>query len=149
EYVLTSDGGYVIVAPGDGRKSRIEKLAISKENAQALGAKPGPLTRDQATEELAALLDLLSRPGQTAQSAPRLAALWQVLIPTAERELLRAGKIKHLYVVPDGPLSRLPFEALIVESEPRRYLVDTRTPISYGPSATILHRLATRPAQAG
>ena len=49
-------------------------------------------------------------------------------------------------MIPDGPLAQLPFECLVVDAEPRRYLLDTGTPISYGPSATILHRLATRAA---
>jgi CHAT domain-containing protein len=81
-----------------------------------------------------------------AQSIPRLAALWQLLVPAAERERLSKGKVKHLMVVPDGPLALIPFEALVLDAARPRYLLDTGTPIVCAPSATILHYLSERPS---
>jgi tetratricopeptide (TPR) repeat protein len=145
EYVLTAEGGFVIVVPGDGRKPRVEKLTVSKELARVLGSEPGPFTLGQAQEETATLLPMLARPGQSAQSIPRLEALWRLLVPAEERDLLSKGKIKRLMIVPDGPLTLVPFEALVLDAARPRYLLDTETPILYAPSATVLHHLAERP----
>jgi CHAT domain-containing protein len=71
-----------------------------------------------------------------------LAALWQVLVPAAEREALTTGKLKRLVVVPDGPLAMLPFDALVVEDTVApEYLLDVGPPIVYAPSATFLNNL--------
>jgi CHAT domain-containing protein len=153
EYVLGSEGGHVIVVPGDGRKPRVEKLTVTPEQARVLGADPGPLTLDQAREEAANLLPLLSRPGRTNEAVPRLAALWQVLVPPAERALLQSGKVKRLFVIPDGALAMVPFEALVVDKDKdkdkgRKYLLDLDTPVLYAPSATVLMNLDGRPAVA-
>jgi CHAT domain-containing protein len=52
-------------------------------------------------------------------------------------------------VVPDGALSLLPFETLVVRPGPSpQYLLDVGPPIRYGPSATVLHNLAERVAAA-
>jgi CHAT domain-containing protein len=49
-----------------------------------------------------------------------------------------AGTVKRLVIIPDGPLSRLPFEALVIGTREDRplYLVD-RFAVSYAPSATV------------
>jgi CHAT domain-containing protein len=60
-----------------------------------------------------------------------------------------SGKLKRLVVVPDGALSLLPFETLVVRPGPApQYLLDVGPPIRYGPSATVLHNLAERLAAA-
>jgi CHAT domain-containing protein len=147
EYALTPDAGFVFVVPGDGRKPRVERLLVTKEIARALGCEPGAFTLQQAQEEAGVLLPLLSKPGQSAQSIPRLAALWQLLVPAVERESLAEGKIKHLAIVADGPLALIPFEALVLDASKPRYLLDIETPVVYGPSATVLHHLSQRPVR--
>ncbi len=51
--------------------------------------------------------------------------------------------IKTLIVIPDGPLNYLPFEALVENNEPRRFLVE-RYQILYGASASCLISLRER-----
>src|SRR5262249_53017922 len=52
-----------------------------------------------------------------------------------------------LVVVPDGPLHKLPLEALVVEGGARpRYLLDELPPTVYAPSVATLVLLANRPA---
>jgi CHAT domain-containing protein len=78
---------------------------------------------------------------------PKLAALWRILIPAAERSALTDGTCKRLIVVPDGSLALVPFEALVVEpgNEPK-YLLDAGPPVVYAPSAAVLYNLSRRPA---
>ena len=84
-------------------------------------------------------------PEQAKLATAGLAALWQVLIPAAEREMLVQGKVGRLLVIPDGPLARLPFEALVVDAgDDLKYLLDSGPPIQYAASATILVNLAAR-----
>ena len=66
EYVVTTEGTFVLVVPGDGGKPRIEAIVVPKELERSLTAPVGPLTRNLAYDECASTLDLLSRPGQTA-----------------------------------------------------------------------------------
>jgi CHAT domain-containing protein/tetratricopeptide (TPR) repeat protein len=143
-YTLGRKGAYVVVVPPLGRP-RVEKLVVTKELARELGADEGPFTWEQAAEEVATLLPLLNRPGRTAEALPRLAALWRLLVPEAERVALAGGKVRRLFVVPDGPLALLPFEALVLDEKGPRYLLDAEVPILYAPSATVLVNLSDRP----
>jgi CHAT domain-containing protein len=113
----------------------------------------GPVTHSQLETALAAqdkdgLLARLRRctgPEQERELAPALAALWEVLIPEAEREALVGGRYRRLIVLPDGPLARLPFEVLVVQpGDQPRYLLDVGPVIEYASSATILINLAER-----
>ena len=50
-------------------------------------------------------------------------------------------------VVPDGPLHKLPLEALLLETTPRpRFVLDELPPLIYAPSISALAYLADRPA---
>lgn len=153
EYLLGAEGAYVVVVPSQG-SARIERLSIGENQAAALGVDAGPLTagrlgRALANEEGTGVLSQVSTAGDAERArlaAPGLAALWEVLVPAAEREALTRGKIEHLVVVPDGPLALLPLETLVVAAgggEPR-YLLDAGPPITYAPSATILRNLEER-----
>ncbi|MGI6419683.1 MAG: tetratricopeptide repeat protein [Thermoguttaceae bacterium] len=153
EYLLGAEGAYVVVVPSQG-SARIERLSIGENQAGALGVDAGPLTagrlgRALANEEGTGVLGQVSTAGDAERArlaAPGLAALWEVLVPAAEREALTRGKIEHLVVVPDGPLALLPLETLVVAAgggEPR-YLLDAGPPITYAPSATILRNLEDR-----
>src|SRR5262249_29903040 len=62
---------------------------------------------------------------------------------------IREHGAECLVVVPDGPLQKLPLEALLLEAGSRpRYAVDELPPIVYAPSAAILPLLADRPRPA-
>lgn len=70
-----------------------------------------------------------------------------VFLPPALLQRLRELKPRNLIVIPDGPLHKLPLEAMVLESgEKPRYGLDELPPIVYCPSASILMRLAKRPA---
>ena len=60
-----------------------------------------------------------------------------------------AERAKRLIIIPDGPLARLPFEALVtsVSGETPAYLVD-RFAVSYAPSATVFAAVKASPKKA-
>src|SRR4029077_10402639 len=77
----------------------------------------------------------------------RLAALWKVLIPEAQRDALTSGKYKRLILGPDGALVNLPFETLVIEpGDNPIYFLDRGPPIVEGPSAKLLYNLSQRKA---
>ena len=148
EYFFGTDAGYLFVIPSEG-EPRLEKLTVSDEQAQALGTDPGPLTAERMRQAMIVdgteLPKLLSDSNTAPTALDRLAALWELLVPKAERQALTSGKVKQLVVIPDGALALLPFETLIVEpGESPKYLLDIGPPILYSPSATVLLNLATR-----
>lgn len=61
------------------------------------------------------------------------------------RDVVAGPDVKRLVIVPDGPLSLLPFEMLVVrEGDDPTWLLDVGPPIQYSPSATVLHNLSSR-----
>jgi len=125
------------------------KLVINDAAAKALGVEPGPLKSDVLaqllTDEKTGVLPVLSSPQRKEDISEKLAALWAVLVPQAERAALTDGQIKKLVVVPDRSLALLPFETLVVATNPKpEYLLDAGPPISYAPSASILVNLTKR-----
>jgi CHAT domain-containing protein/tetratricopeptide (TPR) repeat protein len=70
--------------------------------------------------------------------------LTDVLIPRELRAQILRGQYKHLVIIPDGALHRLPFEALPADSAQKHYLIDILPPISYSPSASALVLLTER-----
>lgn len=63
------------------------------------------------------------------------------------RERIQLGDLQRLTIIPDGPLSGLPFETLVVkEGDSPTYLLDIAPPIQYTPSATVLFNLQQRSA---
>jgi CHAT domain-containing protein/tetratricopeptide (TPR) repeat protein len=159
EYVVSGDGVFVLIVPGVGDKPRIERLAISDEQAKALGVEPGTLTEPKlrelmANRERTGVVQLLRRPRLSSRLMPALEAFGSVLVPGPVRSALENGKIHKLVIVPDGPLATLPFEALRFAEgekskypEKSKYLIDLDVPITYVPSATILWNLAAQSAK--
>jgi len=155
EYVSGSEGGYLLVIPGDG-PARFERVAVSEPQAHVLGVEPGLLTAELAQDVLSpterrGVLKRLRVPepdnARGDESVSALAALWEVLIPEPERAAILAGKYKRIIVLPDGPLAQLPFETLVTSGQgDPQYLLDIGPPIQYAPSATILLNLAEREA---
>ena len=153
EYLFGAEAGYLFVIPPEG-EPRLVKLMVDAEQAQALGLEPGPLTIELLQQILSVdgteVPKLLSDPNTVPRAFGRLASLWKLLIPQAERQALTSGEVKQLVVIPNGPLALLPFETLIVEpGESPKYLLDVGPPILYAPSATVLLNLAGRSAKDG
>jgi tetratricopeptide (TPR) repeat protein/CHAT domain-containing protein len=151
-YLFGSDGGYLLtIGPA---KAELAALVLDDSAAKALGVQAGPLTAERLAAALendagTGVVQLLRDPKQSAHVAGKLAALWHVLIPPDQRQALTGGTVKRLIVIPDGKLSLLPFETLVVEPrEPPVYLLDAGPPIECGPSATVLYNLVERPATA-
>jgi CHAT domain-containing protein/tetratricopeptide (TPR) repeat protein len=71
--------------------------------------------------------------------------LADVLLPPAARQRIKALAPENLIVVPDGALHKLPFEALLLRSDPRpSYVLDELPPLAYAPSVASLTLLAER-----
>jgi CHAT domain-containing protein/tetratricopeptide (TPR) repeat protein len=69
-----------------------------------------------------------------------------IFLPETVRNCIRASNAECLVVVPDGPLHKLPLEALILKADPKPvYVLDDLPPIVYAPSAALLPLLAERP----
>ena len=137
-YLLGEEGGFLLALTRDS--SRLLSLTLAPDQANTLGGATGPLTSQRLSDALldekkSGVMAQISDPKSTVPVA-KLAALWQTLVPEPERTALTTGKFKRLIVVPDGPLTLLPFEALVVaeEKEPH-YLLDKGPPIVYAPSA--------------
>lgn len=133
------------------QKVQIYELKIDDVAAQTLGLAAGPVGEEELASVLVtgkdSVLSALSSPKSGSTANAKLAALTSTLLPADERAALLSGEVKRLTIVPDGPLSLLPFEALITKLEPGeepQYLLDVGPPIAYAPSASVLLNLATR-----
>ena len=152
EYMLGEEGGYLLAIPAGG-KPRLLRLSLDEAAGRVLGVSPGPLTADRLRSALSnpqrsgvmQLLGSAKDPSAALRATPQLAALWQILVPEAERAMIVGKKIKRLAIIPDAALSWLPFETLVVRQGPEpEYLLDRGIPIEYAPSATVLLELAAR-----
>jgi CHAT domain-containing protein len=129
-------------------------LAVDEAAAKALGVNAGPLTAKRLQAILTAadgsgVAQQLRDRANASTATAKLAVLLKVLVPEPERQAITEGKLKRLIVVPDGPLALLPFETLVVSpGEQPKYLLDVGPPVIYGPSATVLYNLQTRPRTA-
>ena len=147
EYFLGEKAGYLFIVPADG-EAELVTLSVSAEQAEKLGIEAGPLTAKRiqpafSNDDQSGVLDLLHDPQRAEEAVPKLAVLWQLLIPAEIRDQITGGELKKLIVVPDGPLALLPFETLVVaDDQAPKYLLDMAPPIIHGPSATILYNLA-------
>jgi tetratricopeptide (TPR) repeat protein len=89
------------------------------------------------------------RPRDAKEAVPvqPLELLANVVVPAALRQRLRDLRPDTVVIVPDGPLHKLPLEALVVEAGARpRYLLDELPPTVYAPSVSMLVWLAKLPA---
>ena len=148
EYFLGDEAGYVVIIPPAGGKTRVEPLVVSKEQAASLGIESGPLTHERMQKILAnetgtGLLQQLRNATKAEATTDRLAVLWNVLIPEAERKLLVEARLKRCIVIPDAALAAFPFDTLVVEpGEKPKYLLDVGPPIVTAPSTTLLMNLS-------
>jgi CHAT domain-containing protein len=133
------------------------ELELTEEQAKELGTDAGPLTAKRMKAALT--IDGQDLPQRIASGTKtqadavltqRLALLWKLLLPEAQRQALTTGKYQRLMLVPDGSMANLPFEALVVEpAENPVYFLDRGPPIVEGPSATLLYNLSQRSHQVG
>ena len=142
-------GGYVAVITQKAMELR--PIVLDEAQAETLGVAAGPLVDLRLREMMMngkgdGIVERLADSARAAEVVPELAALWEVLIPAEVREDLIGGAYARLVVLPDGALSFLPLEALVVETadEEVRYLLDAGPPVMYGPSATVMLNLARR-----
>lgn len=75
-----------------------------------------------------------------------LATISEILLPAGLRQDIKTRAPTHLTIIPDGALRRLPFEALVVQAEPVRFLIDDESfpPLAYGPSLLTVNTLRER-----
>ncbi len=149
QYLVGSEGTYVLTVAPDG-KTETQTLRIRDQEGSILGVPVGPLTREKLRTILLApdcgVCRLLASPEKALEATSRLAALWSLLIPDHAKQLLRSGSPEEIIVIPDGLLSILPFEALVMNTAPStEYLLDSGIPLSYCYSATLLQLLRDRP----
>jgi CHAT domain-containing protein/tetratricopeptide (TPR) repeat protein len=72
-----------------------------------------------------------------------LEQITEAILPRAVRARLKQLGVRHVLVVPDGALHRLPLESLVVQAGTApRYVLDELSPITYAPPLSILARLA-------
>jgi CHAT domain-containing protein len=99
-----------------------------------------------ANSERTGTLQLLAEKAASVKLTPKLRELGELLLPEFALKYIAKNAFKRLIIVPDGPLSMVPFEALVVADDPEpKYLLDVAPPILYAPSATILKTLQERP----
>jgi len=160
-YTLGRERSYVVAVSGAAHPAVMTELVVDEAEARLLGLEPGPLTVERCRAILLGVpggrrllaeasrgLDL-ENDGAAMTGAEVLAALWRVLVPAAQRDALLNGQFAGLVIIPDGALSMLPFEMLVVGQDDQgapRYLLDAGPPVRYGPSATVLANLAARGA---
>lgn len=146
EYVIGDSESSVIVIGPPGQPARMLPLVVEAEQARELHISQGMLTKADLRAaitggtEKGILQRLRSRQDDPGLNR-KLATLWQVLVPAEERSGILAGNYDQLTIIPDGTLSMLPFEALVVEQTGSRYLIDLELSVLYAPSATLLWNL--------
>ena len=174
-YVVGEDESGLLLVPTPPGAPSFHRLQVDSASATLLGIPAGPLrARDlervldgaprarapgSATVATRGLLSALSRPPapvdlveeaeRDAAGHPlsvRLQALFRVLVP--RRAWAGVKSAAEVVVLPDGPLHRVPFEALVTKAGrapgSARYWLDEGPPMDYAASATLLQRLAAR-----
>jgi CHAT domain-containing protein/tetratricopeptide (TPR) repeat protein len=146
-------------AAGPLRTMRIRRSASASKPAARLPAAPldQDATRLLVQRYLAHILDSDFRTTRnmrltrsTRTDAPLLDSEVPAaaFLPRAVLERLRALRLDHILVVPDGALHQLPLEGLLVRAGKNpRYVLDELPPLVYSPSAAVLAMLARRSAQ--
>lgn len=96
-------------------------------------------------------LQLLPKEGSpVAVSMTGTDALTEVLLPTKIRKAIADRKAEFLVVIPDGPLHKLPLEALVIRHATRPvYALEELPPIVYAPSAAALAAIVDRGVPVG
>ena len=138
EYLLGDEKGYVLLI--SGTDSYLKRM---------------PSSRSQLEIQFKAFRELLDRPWQNKEDVKSYRSkafkLYETLFPF--ESLRESIKGKRLMIIPDGPLHRLPFEALVVAEDlpfPEAYLI-AQSDVWYQYSLTVnaqIKKLPTNPETA-
>ena len=91
-------------------------------------------------------LVLKSKSAKEPVATQRFDLLGNIFLPPAARKVIAEANPDLLVVIPDGPLHKLPLEALLTESGAKsRYVLDDMPPMVYAPSVAALTTLSARP----
>lgn len=158
-YQIGRDRSFVFAVPPAPLPIESVELRIDPGDSAALGIPPGPLGSNALDTALGGDgadargatrgLDKVPAAGQGSERAgeARLQALWRTLVPGDLWPRVR--RAAEVIIVPDGPLYRLPFEALVVlpagSKRDVRYWLDDGPVIHYASSATSLYSLGREP----
>lgn len=150
-YFIGEQSCYVFIARG-GVDNRVVELNVSDQQANGLSIPSGALTAGSLARVLVgtpeSVTSLLADRDKSARAIPALSSLWPVLIPESERNLIQNGTINRAYIIADGALAFLPFEALVTDStkiNKPEFLIDEDLVISYGLSVTSLASSKSKP----
>ncbi len=157
-YVGDKQSYLLVIDPADEHVTALP-LEVPVVLATALSVKAGPIGRGTMTQLVNQyLVDVRDRAGgrglggivhseKGVLAADQGALLAEVLVPRSVRSLIEHRGPECVIIVPDGALNELPFESLLLESQPAaKYLFDVFPPIAYAPSANILMNLVDRAA---
>jgi CHAT domain-containing protein len=99
-------------------------------------------TGDEAGETIAAGASSnareIAREQEWSLNAKQAADLTDMLLPPAVRARVKQAAPSYVLIAPDGPLHQLPFEALPLDADGRRFVLDDFPPTAYAPSAQII-----------
>ncbi|MDP9120553.1 MAG: CHAT domain-containing protein [Acidobacteriota bacterium] len=109
-----------------------EKLLVWVVSRQGISQFTTRLSRQELADQVASLRGALAEDATNRTSAAVSIPLWQALLSPA---LTATPRRASLVIVPGGPLTGLPFGAL-VDPATGHYLIDERT-LSYAPSASL------------
>jgi tetratricopeptide (TPR) repeat protein len=103
---------------------------------------------DRVTEAVAAYGEALGKPGGTEAKAGAGRRLFDLVMPAKVWAEARAAK--RVYVLPHGPLHRIPFETLVTGEKDGNpvYWADEGPPVAYAASGSVLAWLRRRRAAA-
>jgi CHAT domain-containing protein len=109
--------------------------------SQGVGAVSLPLGAEDLHARIRTVRALIGRAADSERAVPALAELHRRLVAPLEQAGL-LDSVRHLIVVPHGPLAQLPFAALL-DTGRGRYLIEDRV-VRYAPSAAGLVALEER-----
>jgi CHAT domain-containing protein/tetratricopeptide (TPR) repeat protein len=161
-YYVGAKKSFLLVIDPDEKDVSVVPLEAPASLADSMSIKPGPVTRAALVQLVSQYLaDVRDRAGgrglagvvhseKGVAAAEQGTSLADVLVPRSVRSIVEHRAPQSVIIVPDGALHELPFEALLLESQPApKYLLDVFPPIAYAPSANILMNLAQRPSATG
>ena len=134
---------FLLLIDPDNPKPQIVPLEIPDQLAAAMSVKAGPVTREDLVALVAQYLkDVRDHAGgrgltgivysdEGIQAGDQGTQLAEVLVPPAVRNAVYKRAPQSVIIVPDGALCELPFEALLLERQPKpKYLLDVFPPIA-------------------
>ena len=167
EYLLGTENSYLLLY-GVDTAPKLLPLSFDKRQAEIFGVEEGALTAKKMETLLQNKTDddvlfSIANPENSdkekvdglpdEKTQMKLAVLWEILVPDDQIrvKITSENAFDRLLILPDGALSRFPFEALIVEPniDSPVYLLDSGPTTVYAPSASIYYNLKHRQTESG